>query len=288
MSKRSKLNKKISIPNTPNVIDKIKESSFLSKISVVAVINMVYMVINYVYGTLYQIDCEKYYKIPRYYFSASVNYSLLFIGAIVFVVLASFYFPRTLGKKDGEKRTTGNKVELVFFAAMFGLLYGMTNWSILEGIVTVSYLKDNMSGFSRLIIENAWLFFIIVLAISMLAIILWALFDVNRGKENRGYKWLNNVAVFFGMICFIITMLGALCRSFYKAEDKRNYEFITYGSEEYVVLSEYNGNALAVPYEVVVDDEGEKYTFLTNEYRLIPKTDVIMKYKQLIIAPGIE
>lgn len=286
MSKQKKQNKKIKVIC---FLDRIINSSLLSKVSVVALISMVYAIMNYVYVALHQIDCEQHYKIPSFYFSTSINYSLLYIGAIALVVGVCFYYPRVLRKAEIESGTTWNKAELAFYSTMLGLLYGVTNWSILEGVVTESYSKSDPIGFfSRLIIENIWISFFLVLALSLLAILLWAFFDVDRRNRNKRRKWLNGAAIALGIISLIISALGIFSRFNSKAEDKRNYEFITHNSSEYVVLSEYDGNALVVPFEVTVNSEGEKYKFMTKEYRLIPKTDGVLKYKQLTCAPEIE
>lgn len=286
MSKKRKQNKKT---NSTSLFDKFCKSGFFSKISALGLINMVYAVLNYMFETLHQIDCEKFYKIPGYYFPASINYSLMCMGVIVLVVLSSFFLPGFLEKTEGEERTLGNKVELVLYSSMYGLLYGMMNWYIIEGTTNEFSSNDDKKGFlSCLIHENAMVSFLLVLILSMLAVIFWAFLDFKRWNGRNEKDWRKFVAIVFVVVSLIIPAHGIFRRFDSKAENKRKYEFITCDSAEYVVLSEYNGNALVVPYKVVVDGENEKYTFLTNEYRLVPKTDGVFNYKKLTCAPEIE
>lgn len=86
-------------------------------------------------------------------------------------------------------------------------------------------------------------------------------------------------------LTFCLIIYGTILKVSIKIEDKLDYEFVTINNEELVVLSEYKGDILAVPYEIEKDGT---YVFNTETYQLYDRTKGIYEYKNLDNPPEIK
>lgn len=246
-----------------------------------------YPIIKYIYNYHYQIECEKFYKIPGEYFSASVDSSIYYIALLVLFWGLPWLLQRHESK---QKKTGGSLIGIVLFSFVFGVLLGVIN------VVNLTVILENQNSrigevvytwVSEKLATVLLIMIVICVATAFFAMILPFCKTMSRKK-------VQNVLSTIMVILFAINMCLMLVGTHYilamSPEDKVAYEIVTNKDDDYIVLGKKEDTILVVKYEIqnIGQQNLKQYILLTDEYWIWNTTDCAFAYINMDMVPQIE
>lgn len=238
-----------------------------------------YLIVNEIYRLLFAIDCEKFYGIPRYFFSADVKEKVIYVS-LCMILLALFFAPALLRKvmkrnnSDGEHLS--DKICVIVVSVILGFAYGSFN---ILNIDNIPFIRDNIAHDYM----GSWMCIILFLSLGIVSVcgmtFLAELVEIKDRKNGKIYWYFYVLSMFITISIFVVGMGNTVTSS---VTDKLKYEFIYEGEKNYVVLSEVGNDVLVVEYE-----ESDRMIFYTGSYTLLPRNKYSYEYRILSTTPDI-
>ena len=277
--------KKIKCKADASIVENIFSKKDLI-LSVTGVLTVLYPIANTIYKMIYQSECEKYYSLPGRYFYASIDNSLVYLGAIIILSLICF-MPSYMKKHDeNQKNTTkGPVVYTLLLAIVIGMEWGMINVFNLSTIMKQAYKTNHFFGcINDILNRNAYVTVSVVILLGIITVLGFTYMD---GMKFVRWRVVRNIWKKLFVISFSLSLLIMVYGSIFKLsisiEDKTKYEVVTVEDKDYVVLTEYHDKLLVVPYEI--DDE--QYIFETKQYIFVDLFEGVYKYIDMERSPKI-
>lgn len=246
-----------------------------------------YVVINNVYTITYQRDCEDFYKIPGQYFYNSIDNKALFVMVLILCIF--IFFSPTIIKRYIQKKGGYNKITMyvyvIFLTLIFGFVLGLINTlnllTVLDKVNTVVKIPNVIIQWIN---DHASFIMWIVVVLATLTILMFCLVrEVGKIK----YKKLKTIIAAIGIVSYFITAIlfisAAEIKLTYSIKDKKKYETVIVDSKNMAVLSTVNDKFLVVEYSL----KDEEITFMTSNYMLIDKCNIMLTYKEFTGKPKI-
>nr|WP_288652289.1 hypothetical protein [uncultured Faecalibacillus sp.] len=257
-------------------IKKIGKEKIAIIVSIITIVTVGFNFFKTVYNDfIYQASCERFYGIPKYYFSYNLNdklYWLLLTSIAIIICLT----PRIIKKHCYSSSKTFNRI----IKYIFIFLCCMSLWVVislfLNIIVSYNYRDFILDGIVYLVNTYRNVMSVVFLLFSFFTILF--LYDINGFLKTARYKKIVLIIFLFSFgMCSNILLFGSISQITSTIDQKTKYEFITVDDNEYVILSEYKGKFLVVSFE---KDRGE-YIFNTNQYKFINMNQGLITYKDV-------
>lgn len=257
-------------------IKKIGKEKIAIIVSIITIVTVGFNFFKTVYNDfIYQASCERFYGIPKYYFSYNLNdklYWLLLTSIAIIICLT----PRIIKKHCYSSSGTFNRI----IKYIFIFLCCMSLWVVislfLNIIVSYNYRDFILDGIVYLVNTYRNVMSVVFLLFSFFTILF--LYDINGFLKTARYKKIVLIIFLFSFgMCSNILLFGSISQITSTIDQKTKYEFITVDDNEYVILSEYKGKFLVVSFE---KDRGE-YIFNTNQYKFINMNQGLITYKDV-------
>ncbi|MEI3384059.1 MAG: hypothetical protein V8R62_00105 [Faecalibacillus intestinalis] len=257
-------------------IKKIGKEKIAIIVSIITIVTVGFNFFKTVYNDfIYQASCERFYGIPKYYFSYNLNdklYWLLLTSIAIIICLT----PRIIKKHCYSSPETFNRI----IKYIFIFLCCMSLWIVislfLNIIVSYNYRDFILDGIVYLVNTHRNVMSVVFLLFSFFTILF--LYDISGFLKTTRYKKIVLIIFLFSFgMCSNILLFGSISQITSTIDQKTKYEFITVDDNEYVILSGYKGKFLVVSFE---KDEGE-YIFNTNQYKFINMNQGLIIYKDV-------
>ena len=257
-------------------IKKIGKEKIAIIVSIITIVTVGFNFFKTVYNDfIYQASCERFYGIPKYYFSYNLNdklYWLLLTSIAIIICLT----PRIIKKHCYSSSETFIRI----IKYIFIFLCCMSLWVVislfLNIIVSYNYRDFILDGIVYLVNTYRNVMSVVFLLFSFFTILF--LYDINGFLKTARYKKIVLIIFLFSFgMCSNILLFGSISQITSTIDQKTKYEFITVDDNEYVILSEYKGKFLVVSFE---KDRGE-YIFNTNQYKFINMNQGLITYKDV-------
>ncbi len=285
-----------------DVLNSVKENikRFVNNIELIAkkglvfasAFSAIYFVINLGSNYLYQINCERYYKIPAIYFSKKIDFDLIFIGLVMLLLFISF-IPVLIQRYSVkcETDTNGKLVYMIFLEVIVGMTVGVMNISYLDSIFHNSNIPDWIKSIYSFIIFPYNEYTAVFITIS-LYVVCTVLILLKPKFDNSKRKYVKKIYIGFLSILVIlnlsIVIIGIYSKVDSPIKDKTSYEIINIQNDKYVVLSEYDDKSLCVTYEAKKEQGQERFTLYTDSYYFFSREEGIYSYIHMEEPPTIE
>lgn len=258
-----------------------KIGNYLKQFLIVASsFGVIYQIVDYLYEYLFQIRCEKFYGIPRGYFSTDINPSLLYLGVIL--LFGSLFFA-PLFLRRYEENKIALIIESVFLSIVLGVGLGVVNlFNLLEIMKATNNKNEFWFNWNNWLAQNDGVIVKLIFLSSILASLIIFLSPYIK------FKRIKNILLFTTAICFticftisfLLLLYGTACKLRINIEEETQYETVTCDGEQYVVITEKNDKLLVTKYEEDVIDNGIKVTVLhTSQYLFLDKSNCNFSYK---------
>ena len=236
---------------------------------------------------IYKVQCESFYHLPGKYFSSDLSdkkFNIFIIGFIFICCMLPWWYKKYIEKR---KNKTVNIWAISFLLILAGMVLCL---GVIWNLIEIMKYTNNLNKFFGII--NYWIinhFGIIAIYIFSFALIL--VFGINFYDKVKSIKKVSKKNFVVGMLCsaftviFFIVFTGMVIILTASVEKKTKYEFVKYDEVEYVVLSEYNGKMLVVPFEIC---ENGQYILKTKQYTFKEVENGVYEYKNLEMPPQIE
>ncbi len=243
----------------------------------------IYPILNVLYNVLYQNSCEKFYHIPRQYFSSDIKYSIVYLFLII-IIVAMCGFPIFIRKLGAGKQTA--IIPTISFAFLLGMCIGIIN--IYNLIELLRYLNFD-SEFNRNIVlfinENAEVIVFIIIILAIISVVSITILDILKNRKNKVLNCI--LGVLFITSFFVSSMLmlyGTMAKLSVDISKKTQYEFVSIDDKTYAVLSEYDDKILVVEFEI---SDG-RCILITESYQFIEKYTGVYTYIDMSLPPLIQ
>ena len=189
-----------------------------------------YQIVQYMYNTMYQSQCEEYYNIPGKYFHSSINNKLLYLGCLLLLIGACIY--PVVMKRHDEKKGTLTKGSLFYWAliaAVIGMEMGLLNVSNLIEIMNETFETNAFfKSVNTFLCKYATFTFWGVIVLGSFA--LCGIIFIDKIKSIKA-KFIQRVVYFLEISSIVLSLVlmvyGTIFKLSVTIEDKRKYEFVT-------------------------------------------------------------
>ena len=240
-----------------------------------------YPAINTIYKILYQSECEKFYRIPGKYFDSNIDSRLIytFCIAIILGICMLPAFMKNYYKKE-DNLTKSSLLEVFFLSAIIGFEIGLLNVYNLVEIMKQTYKTNKVFGaVDNWLDKNAYVTITIVIFLCVFTVFGIVFMDNIKHIQHNWIKNMIGLVWGISLTASVLVMLyGTVFKISISLKDKTEYEFVTYGDEEYVVLSSYNDKNLMVSFEI---DKKGQYIFKTDQYLFGEQSKGIYQYRNI-------
>lgn len=251
-------------------------------LEIAGLLTTVFVVISYLSNLLYQIKCERFYKIKGDFFSTDIRPQIAYF-VLSFGLLILFVYPayaRNIEKRNIERKEKKSVIIFyVFLSIVFGMMFGAVNlYGILKFPRVWRNLENDKFGLIVLIV--------VVLVCGIITIVgLTLAKEMSLLKRKRGaicyYVWFASaylmLLIYMGQIAY--TLMDTV-------DNKVDYEFILDAEKQYVVLDDVGDEVLVVEYSR--DEELDEMIFYTKSYTFLPRNDYSYAYGYLNKPPIIK
>lgn len=249
-----------------------------------SVLATLYPIINYVYNTLYQIKCEKFFGIPGKYFHDSVDRRLIYLGCII-VFIGMCALPliiKRYDEKDLRQKKIFNMCAYVI-SLIFGMYLGWLNIDNWQAIMKQAYKKDSWIGkIVNFLSDNSCIMILIIVLGSL------ALFGITCDfiniKNDFARKFTIKMFAIAFSLSFTLMFFGVICRLSINIENQTKYELALIQEQSYAVLAEDDEKILVVSY---IKTENEDYVLDTRNYYFFEKYQGSYQYVYMDNPPKI-
>ena len=271
-----------------SLIDKDRIEKIGAIITMIStIVSGIYLIINYIYSENYKIECQNFYNIPSEYFTASINYKILYLFLLI-LCLISIISPIVL-KNISEKKEQSKRFKTLyisFLLIVMGMMLGVLN---IMNLVTLLQKAESSISILNTIVN--WMnnhVYTVTGIIIFMAII--TLFYFSFGKEinkinSKLVKRILSIVFYFSFVPSVsLFLIATPIKLQSNIRDKVKYETLIANGKNMVVLSTINEKFLVAEYQR--DTEG-KVEFLTDNYMFVDMDNTNISYQQLGPNPKI-
>lgn len=255
-------------------IKKIGEKKIACIVSITIILTFCFNFFQKIYNVfIYQMECERFYGIPKYYFNSNLTDKLYWI-LLILIAIVICSIPCFIKKYCYNSSNFFNRIlEIVFIVLCSIFLW--SDMSVFLNIIISNndFIFKEISHFinSHIILVN------ILLLLCCFAIIIFFNDKDSLKKMIKCKKSVYSIFLISFLTCSYIMLMVTISQLTSTIEQKTEYEFIMIDNNEYVILSEYKGKYLVTLFE----KNKNEYIFNTNQYKFINMNQGLISYKEV-------